>query len=100
LDLDLNNCPEVGPSHFFNAAIAIIEGRTEVAKDILRQSDLDIPLIVQRLRSSAQGYADAEVASTIRAVLMDALTLVPETGKDTFYYGVAALEALLEERLP
>jgi hypothetical protein len=84
-----------------NAAIALIEGRPEAARDILRDPSSEISnvsAVLIRLYSSI----DKKVCSILKCILMNCLHLQPDESMTTeekaaFYKGVTAVEQLLED---
>lgn len=93
-----------------NATIALIEGRTDIAKEILRdpQSDVrNIPAIMVRLNR----VVDLAAARAMRNVLVTALGIQPQLPVEpqkiteanrqayekAFYDGVSAVEALFSQ---
>lgn len=83
-----------------NATIALIEGRTETAKEILRSPNSDVtnvPEVIGRLHRAVKRAA----AKEIRQALLQTLKLQADTPQsieeeDAFYKGVNAVEAVLE----
>jgi hypothetical protein len=91
-----------------NATVALIEGRTELAKEILRGPGSDVrnvPEILARLDRAVNGVA----AKTLRAALLRSLSAQPDPRRSGveldeysmyeqgFYTGVARVEAILED---
>lgn len=86
-----------------NATVALIEGRTDIAKELIRApgSDVkDVPAIVARLdRAVAKTAARALRNALLRtlAIRPDPLTLANATSEEAFYLGVNATELVLEK---
>jgi hypothetical protein len=104
-----------------NATVALIEGRTDIAKDILRapSSDVkDVPGIMARLNRSV----DRAAAKAMRNALVASLTVqpagkivhdkvradCPKCGEDftvetsheeAFFQGVSAVETIIEQAI-
>lgn len=82
-----------------NATIALIEGRTDIAKDILRSPSSDVrnvPEVIARLNRAV----DRAAAKAIRNALMQTLAVQWKAGHGeaevAFYTGMKAVEDVLE----
>lgn len=95
--------PIMGMNAALNATVALIEGRTDIAKEIIRAPGSDVnnvPGIMSRLERAVNIAA----AKALRNALIRTLSIVPDpkvlakhkSQEETFYSGVAAVEAILE----
>lgn len=88
-----------------NAAVALIEGRTDIAKEIIRApgSDvLNVPAIMSRLERAVNKAA----AKAISNVLIRSLAIQPTSDiltnknlSEAFYVGVTSVEKIFEQAI-
>lgn len=108
-------------SKTFNAALALVEGRTRIARDILADPTLnlttaDVVDLQRRLEKAVQTVCIREVIRILKQILVDALRLEPSvkpnTGEDSssdtvvqtaqqhaFFEGQETLFRLIEARI-
>ena len=86
-----------------NATVALIEGRTDIAKEILRSptSDVkDVPMIMVRLNQAVDKTAAKALRNALLrtlAIRPDVLALANSNQEEAFYLGVDAVESVLEK---
>lgn len=90
----------------WNAAVALIEGRTDVAAGMLREADLpynEHGAVQQRLIQSVQNAQRRSACERMREVLMMSLNLHAGdragVAREAYYQGVRDVESLLENML-
>lgn len=92
-------------SNEFNAAIAIMEGNTKVAREILRSQGerMDNNALIIRMYTAIDKIKTEAVSEELENVLMESMKL--ETSKysneekDLYYKGVSDVENIIEARI-
>jgi hypothetical protein len=89
-----------------NAAIALIEGRTDYARSILQDPRVDMEgqsfgQLECRLAQAVDTAAKREVVQTLKCILLDSLRLTAPEGKDPAAYleGMQDLVDLMERKV-
>jgi hypothetical protein len=90
-----------GMNSALNACISLIEGRTDIAKEIIRAPGSDVknvPEILARLEQAVNRTA----AKAIRNVLVRTLSVKPpafhmESQEEAFFIGVTSIESILDQ---
>jgi hypothetical protein len=95
----------LGQMSVWNAAIAFVEGRYELAREFLRRGSSSPGELQSRLHSALEKREKQAVEKALRAVLLEALKLKPPdptnpalSPDEAFYAGVEAVEKLIEAR--
>lgn len=88
----------------WNAAIALIEGRPQDARELLRSPEMqgvNIAELQMRLEKAVAERADKDLVDTLHRLLHRSLSLEPAEGqsRESFFAGVTAVEKLVEEIL-